>query len=143
MPKSASKNPVRRAFAMITLAGLTLATAITVVISILDVIGVSNAETWIGLIVSILVFCIDCIWLIYFGLNHHNERQNITLLQNYPVIAWLIYHTAALPIIIFVEHLVGLKTASIIMIHLALMIMGFLPIGLMFWLNRYLKKRLG
>ncbi|MDD2533599.1 MAG: hypothetical protein PHC86_02730 [Eubacteriales bacterium] len=118
-----------------------VATLVTLVVEGLQTNSLFSIRAWLGISITVTLLVIDLSWFMYAWLNRVNNVQKMALLRVQPAVAWLIYHSAVLPIILLTDRLTNLQTASLIGVHVALLVMGLLPIGLMFWLDRYLVRK--
>lgn len=89
-----------------------------------------------------VVLLLDGAWLVYFLRQSHAELTNQTLLRLQPLIAWLIYHTAAVPLFLLTDRFQELSVTSWLLVQAALLLMGLVPVVSMVWLDYYLQKKI-
>jgi bacteriorhodopsin len=65
-----------------------------------------------------------------------------TLSRIHAIVAWLIYHTAALPFIFLADRARGISVHTYLLVQLALLIMGLIPIVSMIWLDQFMNQKL-
>ncbi len=96
----------------------------------------------ITIVFNSVIMVLDLIWLMIFWHLRKLSEQTLTLLRIQPVIAWLIYHSAALPLFLLTDRFAKIPAGSWLMIQIALLVMGMIPVVSMLWLDRYLKRRI-
>ena len=96
----------------------------------------------ITIVFALVILLLDSAWLVYLLRQSRAAFTNQTLLRIQPLIAWLIYHTAAVPLFLLTERFQKLSATSWLLVQLALLFMGLLPVASMIWLDHYLKKKI-
>jgi len=74
------------------------------------------------------------------GLQRLSIRQALVRPQS--LIAWLIFHSAAIPLLILGPQSGSLQVPHYLAFLFAVLVMGLLPVGLIVWLDVYLAKKL-
>lgn len=101
-----------------------------------------SGQAVITIVFALVILLLDSAWLVYFLRQSRAAFTNQTLLRIQPLIAWLIYHTAAVPLFLLTERFQKLSAISWLLVQLALLFMGLLPVASMVWLDHYLKKKI-
>lgn len=147
------------------LIGLQLAAAIvTLIIRIIKTTHESSGLAGASLGIAAVITVIDLIWMIFLldqkrklvnGFSNVTEKINsaqsisgqsttktavLTLTRVQAIVAWLIYHTAAIPFLLLVERVNEISLLSFALVHGALLVMGLIPILTMIWLDRFLSN---
>ena len=101
-----------------------------------------SGQAVITIVFALVILLLDSAWLVYLLRQSRAAFTNQTLLRIQPLIAWLIYHTAAVPLFLLTERFQKLSATSWLLVQLALLFMGLLPVASMIWLDHYLKKKI-
>jgi hypothetical protein len=130
------------------------AASVTLILRAIKITQTTNGNPEGIVIVSFgfatLIAVVDLIWLIfYLRVNHpipqHAATRRMisqTLSRIQAIAAWLIYHTAALPFVFLVDRAREISVQTYLLIQLALLIMGLIPILSMILVDQFLNRKM-
>ncbi len=127
----------------ILIAAQTIAMLATALVRICRLAPAYSGYAWVSLIFTLLILLLDVAWLIQIRPGRALEASSwqVSLKRPHSLIAWLIFHTAAIPLALLAEHASTLSVLSYGLFLLAILMMGLVPVALIIWMDHYLRKK--